>query len=77
MAETVVAVGLALVLIVQYLGAIVIYFDAKRLGIETPSHYSMGVYILLGGVLVIPVYVSQRRDHTEAARDESSAAETN
>lgn len=74
MAETVVAIGLALVLIVQYLGAIVIYFDAKRLGIENPSHYSMGVYIPLGGVLVIPAYVSRRRDL--AADADPSAAES-
>lgn len=74
MAETFVAIGLALVLIVQYLGAIVIYFDAKRLGIENPSHYSMGVYIPLGGVLVIPAYVSRRRDL--AADTDPSAAES-
>ncbi|WP_440765374.1 hypothetical protein [Natronorubrum sp. DTA7] len=73
--ETIVMVGVALVLIVQYLCAIVIYYDAKRLGIENPSHYSMGVYVPLGGVLVIPVYVSRRKDLAGTDRDETSAAE--
>ncbi|WP_436343310.1 hypothetical protein [Natronorubrum sp. FCH18a] len=76
MAETIVMVGLALVLIVQYLGAIAIYYDAKRLGIENPSHYSMGVYVPLGGVLVIPVYVSRRADLAGTDRDEPSDSDT-
>ena len=76
MEATVVTVGLVVVLIAQSLCAIMIYYDAKRLGIENPSQYSMGVYVPLGGVLVIPVYVSRRRDLTKAARDESSTAGT-
>ncbi|SDK25268.1 hypothetical protein [Natronorubrum texcoconense] len=76
MAATVVMIGLVLVLIAQYLGAIVIHFDAKRLGIENPAHYSMGVYVPLGGVLVVPVYVSRRKDLAKTDRDETSATET-
>jgi hypothetical protein len=48
-------------LIGQYLCAVIIYYDAKRLELDRPSDYSIGMYVPLGGWIVIRVYLSERK----------------
>ncbi|SEH40208.1 hypothetical protein SAMN05192561_101604 [Halopenitus malekzadehii] len=71
MPELVVLVLLAL-LVVQIPIAAIVYLDARRLGLENPEIYWLGILIPTGGLIVIPVYLSRRR---ELPRESSTEGE--
>ncbi|APX97969.1 hypothetical protein [Natronorubrum daqingense] len=55
-----VMVLLAGALFLQFPAAIVVHFDAKRLGLENPEMYELGIIVPMAGFLVIFYYASQR-----------------
>ncbi|MFP8953269.1 hypothetical protein ACLI4Z_09900 [Natrialbaceae archaeon A-arb3/5] len=48
------------VFIAQVPISILVYFDARRLGLKNPAMYYLGILVPAAGFVVIPVYVSKR-----------------
>ncbi|WP_459877225.1 hypothetical protein [Halorubrum gandharaense] len=57
-----VALLLALVVFAQLPIAIIVYFDARRLGLKQPEKYELGIIVPAAGFIVILYYLSNRRD---------------
>jgi hypothetical protein len=72
MADLVVLVLLAL-LGVQIPIAALVYLDARRLGLKDPEKYWLGILIPTGGFVVIPVYLSRRRELPRADEGRSDS----
>jgi len=57
-----VALLLALVVFAQLPIAIIVYFDARRLGLKQPEKYELGIIVPAAGFIVILYYLSNRRE---------------
>ncbi|SDY01438.1 hypothetical protein SAMN04487946_105115 [Halobellus clavatus] len=48
-------------LLVQYPMGALVYLDARRLGVENPATYGLGIIVPAAGFIVGLYYVSERR----------------
>lgn len=67
-----IAVLLVAVIAAQLPIGVVVYLDARRLGLENPERYWLAIIVPMGGLLVFLVYLS-RRDRLPRAADASDA----
>jgi len=58
--------------------AILVYIDARRLGLENPEQYDLGIILPAAGFLVFVYYVSKRGTLAQnaAESDDEQRAET-
>lgn len=59
----------AAVIFAQFPIAVLVHIDAKRLGLKNPHMYELGIIVPMGGLLVVPWYVSRRKDLPRADED--------
>jgi hypothetical protein len=59
--EPVVTRLLLVLLVAQVPAALFVHLDARRLGLDRPEVYGLGVLVPAGGVVVLVVYLSRRR----------------
>lgn len=73
------AVALVLIglLALQIPIAVLVHIDARRIGIEHPEWYDMGIIVPAAGFLVIPYYLSNRRRLAREAAKTKGEAEAN
>ena len=41
---------------------VLVYLDAERLGPKNPEKYAMGILVPTGGFVVVPYYLSERKN---------------
>ncbi|ELY95298.1 hypothetical protein C482_16673 [Natrialba chahannaoensis JCM 10990] len=71
--ESLVVVLLTAALLIQIPIALLVRFDARRQGFDNPEMYELGILVPMGGILVVPAYISKRRSLSstdEVASDE-------
>ncbi|MFC4543140.1 hypothetical protein ACFO5R_14515 [Halosolutus amylolyticus] len=67
--ESPLAFLLVAVLAVQLPIAVLVAVDARRLGLANPERYELGILVPAGGLVVILVYLSRRRELPREAED--------
>lgn len=65
-----VAVAFVAAVAIQLPIGILVYVDARRLGLRNPELYSLGILLPAGGFVVIPYYLSQRKTFPKADAEE-------
>ncbi|OIB57186.1 hypothetical protein [Natrialba sp. SSL1] len=59
--DSLVIVLLMAALLIQVPIALLVRFDARRQGFDNPEMYELGILVPMGGILVVPAYISKRR----------------
>ncbi|ELY88288.1 hypothetical protein C483_16296 [Natrialba hulunbeirensis JCM 10989] len=69
--DSLVIVLLMAALLIQVPIALLVRVDARRQGFDNPEMYELGILVPMGGILVVPAYISKRRSLSRSDDAES------